>query len=147
MRSLNHESYPFLSHPLHEVYTSTRSSVGSASSQIKFCWIYVSHTWTCVSHTIHGTDIFTYIWLIFYGEATEIYRSSPGCVMDIWQFLLAPFFPAFSDDPKALLPTEDMLDWSERRSLDTERTQTESMIRSQSRTQRELNMKRTTVAL
>jgi len=47
----------------------------------------------------------------------------------------------------ALLPTEDMLDWSERRSLDTERTQTESMIRSQSRTQRELNMKRTTVQL
>ena len=62
--------------------------------------------------------------------------------MGIWQFLLA-----FSDDPKALLPTEDMLDWSERRSLDTERTQTESMIRSQSRTQRELNMKRTTVQL
>ena len=55
MRSLNHESYPFLSHPLHEVYTSTRSSVGSASSQIKFCWIYVSHTWIYVSHTIHGT--------------------------------------------------------------------------------------------
>lgn len=38
---------------------------------------------------------------------------------------------------RALLPTEDMLEWSTQ-SLDTERTQTESMIRSQSRTQRDV---------